>query len=420
MKVTLEGGALDRTIRTLWAQKLRSALTMLGIAWGVASLLLLVGLGEGFRSGNRKQLAQLGEDVIFVFAGRIPLVTGNTNGLRQYFTTYRDFTDVRDECGAVKRVGPVLTRSDLKAVSPYQNSDSVVSGVTPDFARIRYTPMRDGRWLNPQDEADARQVAVIGFEMRRNLFPNMGTSPVGEFILLNGQRFLVIGAMEAIGTNENNPNNARIYVPYQTMRKLFPLKSAGLPKDAITNLVYQPVSREEHVKARDQVRCILSRNHAFDRHLTEAFEELDTVQSAEAIGKIFDTMNMFLGCVGVVTLALGGVGVVNIMLVTVGERSREIGVLKAVGATYRTVLKQFFLEGALLTAFSGGAGILVAAVSVKAMRNLPFPAGFDPPRLVPWSVGLCLGLLSIAGIVAGLYPARKAARLQPVEAMRRD
>jgi putative ABC transport system permease protein len=178
--------------------------------------------------------------------------------------------------------------------------------------------------------------------------------------------------------------------------------------------------REEHSQAMAEVKAIVAKNHGFDATNEDAFEAWDSVKSAEMVGKIFDAMNVFLGSVGIVTLALGAIGIINIMLVAVTERTREIGLRKALGATNRSVLAQFFLEGTFLTLFSGGIGLAGAVGFCALLAQLPSPEGFDTPRVVPMSAAVAIGTLALAGVIAGLYPARKAALMAPVEALRQE
>jgi len=408
---------LAQTGRTLWAHKLRSFLTMFGIAWGVGSLLLLVGLGEGFRTGNHKQLETYGKDIMFIFPGRIPAVEGQHTLGRRYYMTLQDYQDIRREAKHVRNISPVLTRQDIRAQSEFATTNGQVIGVVPVFNQIRYLPLEAGRWLNERDASERRHVAVLGHEMFRNLFT--GRPALGATILLNGVRFEVVGVIQGVGRDENNATNSRLYIPFETMHMFFPLKDIQR-SDVISFINYQPRVRGEHDLAKEEVHKIIAHNHNFDYRNREAFEEWDTIKNEEMVGKIFDAMDLFLGSVGLITLALGAIGIINIMLVSVTERTREIGLRKALGATHRSVMAQFFLEGAFLTLFSGGIGLAGAAGLMAWLHKLPSPPGFDPPTLVPSSAALAIGSLALAGIVAGLYPARKAALLTPVEALRKE
>ena len=257
----------------------------------------------------------------------------------------------------------------------------------------------------------------MGWELLKKMFP--GRPAVGSTILLNGIRFDVIGVVEKIGKEGNNGTNMRIFVPVETMRMLFPMKTEN-SENAISFPNYRPLTKEQHLEAKNEVHTILARRHGFDPKVEDAFEDWDTIEGSMRVGRIFDAMDWFLGVVGLVTLALGAIGIINIMLVSVSERTKEIGLRKALGATHRNILTQFFVEGAFLTAFSGGIGLAISVAFVTLLAQLPSPEGFDTPRIVPSSALAAILSLTVAGVVAGLYPARKAAVLPPVEAMRQE
>jgi putative ABC transport system permease protein len=415
--VRIVGDIFGQILRTLWAHKLRSFLTMFGIAWGVGSLLLLVGLGEGFRSGNKRGMSEYGENLIWLFPGRVPAVQGSPNPGRHYRLTYQDYQDIRRQSPHVLAMSPVLSRTDVRAVSDFASANGELLGVEPQYNGIRYLPLKQGRWLNWLDESQRRNVVVLGDEMTRNLFP--GRPAVGSSVLLNGISFEVVGTIIRVGRGDNNFTNTRSYIPYQVMNVYFPLVGEG-ERNGISSLSFQPRTAGDHLLAVDEVKNVIARNHAFDSRDADAFDVNDTVKQAELVGTIFDAMDLFFGTVGAVTLALGAIGVTNIMLVAVTERTTEIGLRKALGATNRSILWQFFLEGILLTSLSGVIGMAFAGGLMLALRNVQGPEGYDPPRLVPMAASLAIGCLTIAGVIAGLYPARKAAMLQPVEALRQE
>ncbi|MGA3211273.1 MAG: ABC transporter permease [Terriglobales bacterium] len=408
---------LAHIVHALWAHKLRSFLTMFGIAWGVGSLLLLVGLGEGFRSGNKRNLSQYGENIMFLFPGRAPQVAGSMNSARYYHLTYQDYADMRTEAPHVLAATPVLTRSDVHAVSEFATANGEITGIEPQYNGIRYLPMNQGRWLNDLDGSQRLNVIVLGDEMTKNLFP--GHPAVGATILLDGLSFKVVGTVKRVGRGDDNSTNMRGYIPYRVMATTFPIKGEE-ERNAISFINYQPLVAADHLLATEEAHKIIARNHGFDYHDEDAFEGWDTVKQAEMMGMIFNSMNVFLGIVGLVTLALGAIGVINIMLVAVNERTREIGLRKALGATNGSIMFQFFVEGAILTLLSGFIGMVFAGGLMAALGTLPAPEGFDPPKLVASTALLAIVCLAIAGIVAGLYPARKAAMLQPVEALRQE
>jgi putative ABC transport system permease protein len=410
---------LGQVFRAIAANKLRSFLTMFGIAWGVGSLLVLVGLGEGFRSGQHKQMATMGNDIIMMWNSTIPALANQHTGMRPYQLTSGDAEAMRS-LPELRAVTVELSRSDLYEVSQWSNTSSRVIGVLPNYGTVKFLPLLHGRFLDDSDITDRRRVAVLGSKAAVLLFP--GRPIVGERITINGTEFTVVGLVGKISRGDNDSSDQRLYIPVSTMQELFALKGDNVARDALTSIQFQPTRRGDSVAALAAADRVIGQRHGFDPSLTDAFDQFDTIQEEKMVGAIFDAMDIFLGGVGIVTLGLGAVGIVNIMLVSVTERTREIGVLKAIGATKRSIVAQFFWEGLLLTGISGIIGIGVSAGLMWLLQQgltdkMP---GFDPPQLVPWSAALAVGTLVICGVAAGLYPANKAANLDPIEALRRE
>jgi putative ABC transport system permease protein len=410
---------LGQVFRAILANKLRSFLTMFGIAWGVGSLLVLVGLGEGFRSGQHKQLASFGNDVVMMWNGTIPALANQHTGMRPYQLTpgdeeaIRALPEVRDATG-------YLNRNDLYQVSAYANTSGQVLGVEPNYASIRFVPVAEGRFISADDIAQRRRVAVMGSKSGSLLF--VGHPMLGETITINDVAFTVVGRVAAISRGNNDSDNQKVYIPRSIMMELFAMKGDNVARDALSSIQYQPTNKGDTTSAVAAVHRVIGARHNFDPSMKDAFNEWDTIEEEKMIGAIFTAMDVFLGGVGIVTLGLGAVGIINIMLVSVTERTSEIGLLKAIGATKSSILAQFFWEGLLLTTISGIVGIVVSAGFMGLLQHFftgKMP-GWDPPRLVPWSAALALGSLVLCGVAAGLYPASKAAALDPIEALRRE
>ena len=410
---------LGQVFRAIAANKLRTFLTMFGIAWGVGSLLVLVGLGEGFRSGQHRQMSTLGNDIIMMFNGTIPAVPNQHTGMRPYELTLDDEAALR-QLPELRSTTVELAKYGLYQVSEWSNTSSVVIGTEPNYPIVKFLPIEQGRYLDSADVADRRRVAVLGLKAAKLLFP--GRPLLGETVTIDGIAFTVIGQAGKISRGTGDGADQRIYIPVSTMQELFPLKGDNVPRDALTSIQFQPTRRGDSVAALAAADRVIAQRHGFDPSLTDAFNQFDSIQEERMIGVIFNAMDVFLGGVGIVTLGLGAVGIINIMLVSVTERTREIGILKAIGATKRSIVAQFFWEGLLLTGISGLIGVAVSAGFMWLLQQFltdKIP-GFDPPRLVPWSAALAVGSLVVCGVAAGLYPASKAAELDPVEALRRE
>jgi len=419
MSMTSFVDTLGQVLRAIMANKLRSFLTMFGIAWGVGSLLVLVGLGEGFRSGQQKQLATFGNDLVMMWDGTIPALPNQHTGMRPYQLTPGDEDAIR-ALPEIRAVTGYLYRNDLYQVSAYANTSGTVLGVEPNWADVRFTPVADGRFINNSDIADRNRVVVLGSKSAILLFA--GRPMLGETITINDVAFTVIGRLGSISHGNNDSDNQKIYIPRSVMLERFAMKGDNVEQNALSSIQYQPTKKGEVDTAVAAVHRVIGQRHGFDPSLKEAFNEWNTINTQRMIAAIFNAMDVFLGGVGLVTLSLGAVGIINIMLVSVTERTRDIGVMKAVGATRRTVLAQFFWEGLLLTGISGLIGVAASAgfmVLLQQVLTGKMP-GWDPPRVVPWSAALAVISLTICGVIAGLYPASKAAAMDPIEALRNE
>lgn len=417
------GDIFGQVFRAIWANKLRSFLTMFGIAWGVGSMLLLIGVGEGFRLGQEEQLAQVGNDLVMMWGGTVPAVASQHVGMRPYFLTLRDESAIVTQAPDVRDATAILQRGDLKEQSQYETISGTVDGVQPNYAGVRFMPIAQGRFVSQSDLVHHTHVAVLGSKAATMLFPHR--QALGNYVTVSGIRFLVVGVAKKIGHGDSNSENQQVYIPLPVMMDNFAIKGKDgemIPTDAVSSIQYQPRTHAAHLDAVNEVHEIVARRHGFDPKAPEAFNEWDTIQSAEMVDKIFNAMDAFLGSVGLVTLGLGAVGIVNIMLVAVSERTREIGLRKAIGATKRSILTQFFLEGITLTALSGLIGIAGAGAFMWVVQQAVGAGiqGFDPPHIVPWTAALAFGSLTICGVIAGVYPASRAAAMEPVEALRRE
>jgi len=407
---------LADTLRTLWTHKLRTFLTMFGIAWGIISITLMVAAGEGLRVGQNRQAENFGKDIMIVFAGRTSLQAGGQRAGRRVIWLDSDAVAAEKEATACKYVLPELGNNG-SVRSLYNSGTITVAGSLPPFAEVRTLPVAQGRFYDWEDQAEARHVAFLGSDAKKQFF---GTRPaVGEMIELNSIPYTVIGVMREKQQNSSYDgfDVRKIFVPFSSMMRDIP-NAPPWPANSVDRLLVVPKSWEEHEACKAQVRRTLARLHDFDPSDKEAAGIWDTVEDAKAFKLIVDGMNYFLGAVGVTTLFLGGIGVMNVMLVAVRERTREIGVRKAVGATRRAILGQFFVETLIVVFLSGGVGMGVGYGLCALINLIPMPP-FFAGMLPDWkSALLSFALLGSVAILSALYPAQRAAAVDPIEALR--
>ena len=405
------------TFRGLAANKLRSFLTMFGIAWGILSIMLMVAAGEGLRVGQNAAQRTLGKDILIVMPGRTSLQAGGSRAGRRIFFALDDVETIRRDCPAVGLMTPELGRSNLVVRSAYNSGNFRVTGAWPLFQDIRSLTLDRGRFWNESDERARQRVAVLGDEVNRQLFA--GRDAVGETILAGGLPYQVIGVLEKKeqDSNYDGPDNQKIFVPLSAVVTDFPQPPPAVPGVA-DRLIVTPVSVARHQEAEVQIRRAFARLRRFDPADKDAVFVWDTIKNAKVFQTVTDSMQWFMGTVGVITLLLGGIGVMNIMLVSITERTREIGLRKALGATRRAIMIQFFSEALLLTLVSGGAGMALGYLLCWGVNRIPMPQFFAGLIVTP-AVGLfSLLVLSLVGVASGIYPAKVAADMTPIEALR--
>ncbi len=405
------------TLRTLWSHKLRTFLTMFGIAWGIISITLMIAAGEGLRVGQQRQQETFAKDLMVVFAGRTSLQAGGLRAGRALIWEDSDAQAVKDEAPACRYVLPELGRGNLTVRSLYNNGSPPVNGSLPPFAEIRSIRVAAGRFYDWGDEWEGRRVALLGSNVKKQLFATR--SAVGETIHINDVPYTVVGVMESKDQNSSYDgwDVDKIFVPFSTIIRDFPNKPP-LAAHSIDQMLVAPKSVELHEDCKRQVRRALGRVHNFDPGDKEAAPIWDTLEQAKAFQILMNGMKGFLGAVGGITLLLGGIGVMNVMLVAVRERTREIGVRKAVGASSRLILRQFFVESMIVALLSGGIGMGVAYGICALVNLIPMPP-FFAGMLPTWqSAGLSFALLSTIAVLSALYPAGRAASVDPIEALR--
>ena len=414
--MTIRDLLLD-ALRALWAHKVRTALTMFGIAWGIVSITLMVAAGEGLRVGQKQQADNLGKDLMIVFAGRTSLQAGGVRAGRGIRWTDTDHVAVKAEATSCYYVLPELGQDNVPVRSAYNNGSLLVTGSLPGFEDLRSIPIGEGRFYNDADQAEGRRVAFLGSDAKKQLFAERPA--IGETVHIRQYPYKVIGVMQRKEQDSSYDGRdiSKVFIPFSAIIRDFPNKPPALPH-SIDRMLVSPKSVEEHDACKAQLRRALARLHDFDPKDREAAHIWDTMQDAKAFRQMTDGMKYFLGAVGVVTLFLGGIGVMNVMLVTVRERTREIGVRKAVGATSAEILGQFFAEAMAVVLISGGVGLALAyglCALVNLMPMPPFFAGLLPT----WQASvLSFVLLGTVALFAALYPANRAAAVDPIEALR--
>jgi putative ABC transport system permease protein len=398
----------------------RSILTTISLAWGVACFVILYSYGDGFHLALQLAFRQVGQDLVLMFGGQTSTQAGGERAGRRIRLERSDVEAIRESVPMAAAISPEMMMGGMTVVRGYRTETMMVRAAHPSYGRIRNQTMASGRWLEPEDELQKQRVAVLGGQAAEKLFGEI--PPEGEEITINGLRFTVIGVLKTKTqiANYNTPDNNCAFIPFETA-SLF--RDLRYPDDIVW-MPANPVFREQTVK---QVRETLARLHNFAATDDRAVKIFVFNESMRLVDTMGIALRLLLSFIGTLTLAIGGVGLANIMLVSVTQRTREIGVLKSIGATRRSILSQFLLEAMAIVTGGGAIGVAVGWALTSLLGTLPLlgpmfhdttGAGDIHLQISTFAVLTSTLMLETVGLIAGLLPAIKAARLDPIEALR--
>jgi len=417
----MSGSSLFREAgQALRFNRQRSLLTTISLAWGVACFVILFSYGDGFHFAMRKAFLTVGQDLVLTFGGQTSTQAGGERAGRRIRLERADVETIRESVPMVAAISPEMMMGGMTVVHGYRSQTTMVRAVNASYGRIRNMSMGSGRWLGPEDDLQKQRVAVLGAKAADKLFGEI--PPEAEEITINGLRFVVIGVLltKTQIANYSTPDNDCVFIPYETATLFRDLK---YPSDIVWTPA-NPVFREQAVK---QVREIFARLHNFSATDERALQVFIFNEFMRLVDNMGIALRLLLGFIGALTLAIGGVGLANIMLVSVTERTREIGVLKSIGATRGSILAQFLIEAFAIVTAGGAIGVAAGYAVTWLLGTLPMlgplfqdtsGAGDIHLQISTFAIVTSTLLLETVGLIAGLLPAIRAARLDPIEALR--
>lgn len=404
---------MGQSLRNLRANKLRTALTMLGIIWGIVAVIVLVSFGVGLKNQYYEGMTKIGRKLIFVSGGFTSSDVGGYKAGRPIRLTLKDAEAIKARCPAVEVVAPSVL-GDYVVKSGTENRTIQIRGVVPESKLIRRFDIGAGRFFNQEDIRRRRRFCILGDEVRKRLFGER-RDVIGQRISIKGIRFTIIGLLVRKGeqmSSFNRPDDELILVPTTTSLSL--LRGSKY----LWTIWTQPYSVDEATKAEQQIRRVMAELHHFAVDDKDALTIFNMPYYLKMVEMMAVALNIFLAAVSVITLFIGGVGVMNIMLVSVVERTREIGIRKSLGAKRKDILFQFMAEALIITFIGGIIGFLLGTGICMIVNQLDLPIFFPKPEFSPLVVILSIIVMVVVGVFSGTVPANQAAKLDPVEALR--
>jgi len=399
--------------------RLRSILTMMGIVWGLTTVVLLLGYGQSVSEGVLAAFLGIGNNVIMVWQGQTSMQAGGQRAGKRIHFKYEDLQAIRDEAPLVR-----LLSGEWDDGLAYKYGDKIITvsskAVQYPYGEMRKLNIAEGRYFEESDFSEHRHVLIFGPNAAKKVF---GTrDPVGEEVTINGQSWDVIGLLQLKiqDSSNNGPDNENVFLPFESLSDINDQRDPEM-------IAFQPVTALQHKAALGQVREVLARRHNFNPKDDKSSPEWDTVDDTKQIEEFGIALRLILGFIGVLTLGVGGVGVMNIMLVSVTERTKEVGLRKALGARNRDIALQFLVEALVLTFAAGLVGMLVSVLLAHAIPPMPLyselykTANHEGDIVLKTSSSVMLTafvILALVGVTAGMWPALKASRMEPVEALR--
>lgn len=394
--------------------RLRSFLTIFGIMWGIVAFIFSRAVLDGFQHEQGQRFAAVGQDMLVVNGGRTSLAGLDLIAGRAVELTLDDVEALSQGSSYIKHISPELVRRGLNVESKQERISAQVHGVWPVYQKLRGFETGDGRLLNVADEEQSRRVCILGADVAEQL--SLGHENVPGELKIAGLPYTVVGIArkKPEGASLNGSDDKKIIVPFSSAARDFPRSTST--KGATDGIVIQPLETQFHERLVADVKAVLARRHSFSIEDPDALGIFDTIKMARDIDNVFSGLKLFGDLTAVITVLIGSIGVMNTMLISVRQRTREIGLRRCIGARNLHIFSQFLSEGLFLTSAGGGLGILIGCGLAFVLRLIPIP-NFVAPIVRPWPVVLACAIITIVGTAAALYPTWQAVKVNPVEAL---